>query len=234
MFRKFFPFFMTIALVLTACAPAAAGTGEAAPRTISVNGSGQAVLTPDIAHITLGVRTEAASAADAVADNNAKAQKMIDTLKALGVAETDMHTTNFSIYPSQRYDDNGNPVSTRYIVQNSLYVTIRDLSTIGEVLDAIVQAGANDISGLQFDVADKTAALAAARDAAVAQAREQAEALAKAAGVSVDQVQSIQYYTNTPSPVKADLMMAEAVRSVPIESGEMTLTVNVQMVFTIK
>ncbi len=225
-----------LALLLSACAPAAAADHDAPQRTISVNGNGQAVLTPDIAHITIGVRSEAASAEAAVADNNRKAQAVIDTLKNMGVDEKDIRTTNFSISPNQSYDRDGNPTTLTYVVQNSIYVTIRDLDTIGEVLDQVVKAGANRINGIQFDVADKTEALAAARDAAVAEARAQAEALAKAAGVSIDQVQSIAFYNAVPVTAKSDtrLMMAEAVSAVPIQSGQMTLTVSVQMVFTIK
>jgi uncharacterized protein YggE len=227
---------LIFALVTTACAPATAATDKAQPRTISVNGTGQAVLTPDIAYITIGVQSEAPSAKEAVAKNNAQAQAVINALLGIGVAETDIRTTNFSIYPNQRYDRDGNPLEITYVVNNSVYVTIRELEQIGDILDQVVQAGANQINNIQFDVADKTAALAAARDAAVAQAREQAEALAKAAGVSIDQVQSIAFYNAAPVTAKADtrLMMAEAASAVPIQSGQMTLTVNVQMGFTIK
>ncbi len=237
MMRKYI-FLALLALALTACAPTAATTAnsDAPLRTISVNGSGQAVLTPDIAHVTIGVRTEAASAQEALNKNNVQAQAVIDTLIKMGVEEKDIRTTDFSIYPNQRYDDNGNPLEIRYVVQNSVYVTIRNLDDLGTILDRVVRSGANRINGIQFDVADKTAALAAARDAAVAEARAQAEALAKAAGVSIDQVQTITFYNNVPAPVKADtrLMMAEAASAVPIQAGEMTLTVSVQMVFTIK
>jgi hypothetical protein len=226
-----------LALALAACAPTVVSGSDVPPqRTISVNGTGQAVLTPDIAYITIGVQSEAPSAREAVAQNNTQAQAVIAALLGMGVAEKDIRTTNFSIYPNQRYDRDGNPTEISYVVNNSVYVTIRDLDKIGDILDKVVQAGANQINSIQFDVADKTAALAAARDAAVAQAREQAEALAKAAGVSVDKVQSIQYYANEPAPIakSADMMLMAEARSVPIQSGEMTLTVNVQMVFTIK
>lgn len=236
--RNFVFLFVLIALALNACAPNTVGSNEAsAPlRTISVTGSGQAVLTPDIAHLTIGVRTEAASAQKAVQENNQQAQTVIDTLLALGVAEKDIRTTNFSISPRQQYDREGNPTTRTYVVQNSVYVTVRDLDIIGQLLDEVVQAGANQISNIQFDVADKTEALAAARDAAVAEARAQAEALAQAAGVSLDQVQSIAFYNAVPVTTKADsrLMMAEAASAVPIQAGELTLTVSVQMVFTIK
>lgn len=235
--KRFIFLTMLLAFSLAACAPTVVSGSDVPPqRTISVNGTGQAVLTPDIAYITIGVQSEASSAKEAVAQNNTQAQAVIDALLGIGVAEKDIRTTNFSIYPNQRYDRDGNPTEITYVVKNSVHVTIRDLNKIGEILDKVVLAGANQINNIQFDVADKTAALAAARDAAVAQAREQAEALAKAAGVSVDQVQSIQYYSNEPAPLakSADVMLMAEARSVPIQSGEMTITVNVQMVFTIK
>src|SRR5512135_3235024 len=106
---------LLLAALLSACAP----TNEKNPRTINVTGSGQVNIAPDIAYITLGVHTEGASAADAVTENNAAAQKLIDTLKAAGVAAEDIRTTNFSIYPSQQVDpQTGKPIGTTYMVDN--------------------------------------------------------------------------------------------------------------------
>lgn len=238
---------LVLAALLTGCAgaafaqsetPAAQGDEAKVTRTVTVTGSGKVYLTPDIAYITIGVHTEGENAAEAVASNNAQAQEVIDALLAQGIAERDIQTTNFSIYPQQEYDTEGKPTGKiKYIVDNSVFVTVRDITNVGDVLDAAVQAGANTISGIQFDVEDKTAALSEARKAAVADAGVKAEELASAAGVTLGDVQTISEYTSGgPQPMydmRAAAPMAEAA-SVPIQTGQMLLTVEVNIVYEIR
>ena len=219
-------------------APVAQSEEAKVTRTVTVSGSGKVYLTPDIAYITIGVHTEGENAAEAVAENNAQAQKVIDALKAEGIPEKDIQTTNFSIYPQQEYDTEGKPTGKiKYIVDNSVFVTVRDITQVGDVLDATVKAGANSISGIQFDVADKTAALSEAREAAVADAKVKADELASAAGVTLGEVQTISEYTSGgPQPMydmRAAAPMAEAA-SVPVQAGQMLLTVEVNMVYEIR
>jgi uncharacterized protein len=237
---------LVLAALLTGCAgaafaqsetPTAQGDQAKVTRTVTVTGSGKVYLTPDIAYITIGVHTEGENAAEAVAANNTQSQKVIDALLAQGIAEKDIQTTNFSIYPQQEYDTDGKPTGKiKYIVDNSVFVTVRDIDNVGDVLDAAVKAGANTISGIQFDVADKTAALSEARAAAVNDARVKAEELADAAGVSVGEVQTISEYTSGgPQPMydmRAAAPMAEAA-SVPVQAGQMLLTVEVNIVYEI-
>jgi len=206
-------------------------------RTVTVSGSGKVYLTPDIAYVTIGVHTEGYDATKAVAENNQSAQEVIDTLKAMGIDSKDIQTTNFSIYPQQEYDTDGKPTGEiKYVVDNSVFVTVRDLGQIGEVLDETVKSGANSISGIQFDVADKTAAQAEARKAAVINASTKAQELAEAAGVTLGQVMTISESTSgVPTPmydVRASVAMAES--SVPVEAGQMTLMIEVNIVYQIK
>ena len=114
------------------------------------------------------------------------------------MADKDIQTTNFSIYPQQQYDNNGKMTGIIYVVDNTVYVTVRDLTKLGDLLDASVTAGANNINSISFDVADKTAALSQARLAAVADARKQADELTGATGVTLGTVQTISYYDSTP------------------------------------
>lgn len=208
-------------------------------RTVSVNGTGKVYLTPDTAYITIGVQTVNENASEAVAANNSSSQKVIDALKAVGIAEKDIQTTNFSISPQQEYDPTtGKPTGKiTYTVNNSVFVTVRNIDKVGQVLDAAIQAGANNISGIQFDVWDKNEALSQARKAAVDDARAKAEELASAAGVTLGEVQTINEYTSSgPVPMydmRAAPVMAEA-GSVPVQAGQMTLTVEVSMVYEIK
>ena len=204
-------------------------------RTITVNGSGTAVMTPDIAYINIGVRTENADAAEAVSENNTLSQAVIDALLGIGIAERDIRTTNFSIFPQQNTTPEGQLQELRYVVDNTVYVTVRDLDVIGEALNTAVEAGANSIYGIQFDVADKTAALSAARAEAVNNARTIAEELAQAAGVELGAVQTInQNFSPGPSPVMFERAMADAAASVPISAGDMQLSVEVNVVFAIQ
>jgi hypothetical protein len=223
---------LVVAVVLSACAPA----NEKNPRTINVAGMAQVTMTPDIATINLGVHTEAATATAAVEANNASTAKLMEALKAAGVAEEDIRTTNFSVYPSAKYDpQTGEQTGISYVVDNSVYVTVRNLDSLGDLLDASVKAGSNSINSIQFDVEDKSPYLSQARTSAVQNAQTQAQELAAAAGVELGDVQTISYYDNIPVPMARELAFAASADStVPISPGTMDLTVSVNMVYFIK
>jgi uncharacterized protein len=229
--------------IASARGAAQATTTEPTPtvtRTIAVNGTGKVYLTPDIAYVTIGVHTENKDAAQAVAQNNAQSTKVKEALLAMGVDAKDIQTTNFSIYPQQQYDQNGKPTGDiNYVVDNQIYVTVRDLDKIGNLLDTVVKAGANSIYGIQFDVADRTKAQSEARKLAVADAQAQAKELADAAGVTLGPIQTINAGTSqTPIPVYEKGMGGgggvAAAASVPVSTGQMVLQSDVYMVFAIQ
>jgi uncharacterized protein YggE len=204
--------------------------------TITVSGSGTVSLTPDVASISIGVQTEDKEASKAVAANNTKAQGVLAKLKTFGIPEKDINTTNFAVYPRVQYDDKGQPLETTYVVENTVLVKVKDLTKIGEILDTVVKAGANTISNIQFDVADSSAAYDKAMQAAVADARSKADVAAKAAGVRVGQVHSIQTSTSSPStPFKRGVMAesAAAAPDVPIAPGQLDIVVDVTIVYLI-
>jgi uncharacterized protein YggE len=240
-----------ISALLTGCAGAAfaqsstpnAGNAVCAPcqqppRTINVNGSGKAYLTPDIAYVNIGVHTEGENAAEAVAENSAHSKDVIDALTKLGIEGKNIQTTNFSINPQTQYDTNGKPTGKIiYLVDNTVYVTVRKIDQVGKVLDEAVAAGANSINGIQFDVANKSAALSDARKSAVVDAQSKASELAKAAGVSLGVIQTISEYTSgTPMPMMYDNAMVKTVEavSVPISPGQLIITIEVTIVYEIK
>jgi uncharacterized protein YggE len=193
---------------------------------------------PDIAYIYVGVHTEKSSASEAVGENNSQTQKMIDALKDFGIAAQDIRTTSFSIWPQDKYDPfTGTQTGEKvYVVDNTVYVTVRDLAKLGELLDAVIAAGANTVNSIQFDVADKSEALKLARAEAVKNAAAQAQELADAAGVKLGDVQTIEYYDSVPYPVfdgkggGGGAMEA----AVPIQPGQLTYTVTVTVSYTIK
>ena len=179
-----------VALLVSACSPTTTTIQQETQRTLSVTGTGTANLTPDIAYVYVGVHTEKLTAAEAVAENNAQTEKVIQALTDFGIDPKDIRTINFSIYPMDKYDPaTGQPTGEKtYAVDNTVYVTVRDLDTLGDLLDTVVQAGANTVSSVQFDVADKDKALAPARDAAVKDANAKAQELAASAGVQLGEL----------------------------------------------
>ena len=229
-----------IALLISACGPTTINQeAPAAVRTLNVNGTGQAFLVPDIAYIYLGVHTEKPTAAQAVNENNAQTQTMIKALTDFGIDAKDIRTTNFSIWPQDKYDpQTGLPTGQKtYSVDNTVYVTVRDLAKLGDLLDTVVAAGANTVNSIQFDVADKEEALKQARADAVKDAKIQAEQLAKDAGVTLGDVQSISFYDSQPYPVsegKGGGGVAAAAAPVPIQPGQLTFTVTVSVAYAIK
>jgi uncharacterized protein YggE len=235
---------MALSIMLSGCAsPVMAQTSSdqtpANLRTINVTGNGKIYLSPDIVYISVGVHTENKDAAEAVTANNATSKKVSDVLKSFNIDPKDIRTSNFNIYPQQIYDQSGKVEGVTYIVDNSVYVTVRDLTKISSVLGKVIEAGANSISGVEFDVADKTVALSQAREAAVADARLQAEELSKAAGVTLGDVQSINIYnTTSPSPLYDAKGLGGAAltasSNVPITPGQLTVSVNVNVIFEIK
>ena len=228
---------LILALVsLSACATPV--TTQATPpplRTLNVTGSGKVFIAPDIAYISIGVHTEGESASDAVTKNSEQAQKITGAIKGMGVDPKDIQTTNFNISPQQKYDDKGQLIGIIYVVDNTVYVTIRDLTKIGGLLDEVTKAGANNVYGIQFDLADKTSATSEARKIAVESARTQAQELAQAAGVTLGAVQTINTYNSYPVSVyEGKGGGAMAASDVPISPGQLSLTIEVNIVYEIK
>ena len=232
---------LAFALVLSACGPTT--INQAAPenvRTLNVNGIGMVDLTPDIAYIYIGVHDEAATASEAVNANKEHTNSVIDALKKAGVAEKDIRTSNFSIWPSQQYSPEGQITGTIYMVDNSVYIIVRELDSLGDLFDDAITAGANSVNSITFDVADKTQAVKDARAKAVEDAKLQAQELADAAGISLGSVQNINFYDNSsyPSPVYGGkgggggAMAADV--AVPIQPGQLTISVTVNMTYSIK
>ncbi len=211
------------------------GGGSADQPTISVTGNGRVTLKPDIAMINIGVHTENADVTAALSENNVKAQALRATLEEHGVLPQDIQTTSFTVYQSQVYGPMGDDLGLKYMVDNTVYITLRDLSRMGDILTAVVDSGANNIYGITFDVSDRTAALSQARLEAMADARSQAEELAQAVGSSVGQVVLISVFTYTPtyySPYGyGGGGGAEMAPSVPVSSGQLTVAVDIYITY---
>ncbi|MCK6585460.1 MAG: SIMPL domain-containing protein [Anaerolineales bacterium] len=227
-----------LALVLSACGPTT--INQAAPenlRTLDVSGVGVVYLTPDIVYINIGVNTQRENAAEAVSINKEQTTAVIQAIRDFGVAEKDIRTTNFSIWSNPQYDEFGQVKGSNYSVDNTVYVTVRDIDKLGDLLDAAISAGANSIYSIQFDVEDKAEANEEARSLAVEEAKKQAQDLAEVAGLSLVEVQKISYYESGASPYfyggkGGGGGGAEA--AVPIQPGQLAVTVTVNMTYTVK
>jgi uncharacterized protein YggE len=230
---------MALALIMSACGPTTINQeAQPAARSLNVNGVGQVYLTPDIAYINIGVHNEAPAASDAVSANKVKTNAVIDALKAAKVDDKDIRTTNFSIWPSQQYAPDGKVSGTIYMVDNTVYIVVRNLDGLGNLLDDVISAGANSINSIQFDVADKTQALKDARVKAVDDAKTQASELADAAGIKLGDIQTISFFDNSPGPMfqgkGGGAGGATADASVPIQPGQLSISVSVNIVYAIK
>ncbi|UYN89097.1 MAG: SIMPL domain-containing protein [Anaerolineales bacterium] len=243
MVKKSILFVALAGLLLAACgtaAPAAVAPGASVPVTgITVSGRGEIRLVPNIATVTIGVRTNGANVSEVVAANAETVSSVMQALSNMGIAPADMQTANFNVYANQGYDPaTGLPGDiTTYSVENTVSVTVRDLATLGELLDRAVGAGANSIWGVSFDVDDKSEAQAQARDAAVQDAMEEARALAAAAGVTLGDIISISYvptgfYYGPMYGMGGGGGAAEA--STSIVPGQITVGADVSITFALK
>ena len=215
-------------------------TAYAPVRTLSVNGIGKIVLVPDMAYINIGVRNEDIDVTSALAINNDMASRIAEALKAKGVDEKDVQTTNFNVYPTQKYDNMGNITSTAFVVENTINIKVNKLADLGALLDEAIHAGANNIYGIQFDIKDRQIVLDQARDLAIADAKARAQAVASVAGVELVQIQSIN--VSTPSYVQpygaygmgGGGYAKEMDSSVPVSAGQLEVTFEASLVYEIK
>lgn len=227
---------MRIARILAAAslllAAGAAQAQEGPPATISVQGSGTVSAAPDLAEIQIGVVSTAETAGAAMRANSALVAKVIEDMKARGIADKDMQTVEVSInpqYPDRRTNEGSHEI-VGYTVQNRLAVTVRELERLGAVLDGLVAAGANTVSGIRFDVSERRKLADEALATAVKDARARAEMIAGAAGVTLGPVREIsQGGGGSPQPFFA----RAAAESVPIAPGSLTISADVNAVFAI-
>lgn len=221
-------------LMLLLSAPAAAQQDETNP-TLTASGEGTAVAPPDIATINIGVTTRADKPAEALAANSTDMQAVIDAVTAAGVEDSDITTSGFSISPvygSQEFEAAvaETPIVVGYEVTNQLMVRIRNIDSSGALLDAVVEAGANQINGISFEIDNPQALQDEAMQAAIADARRRGELMAEAAGVTLVRLVSVSSLaTGSPQFDQAVSFRAE----VPIIGGEQTVTAQATLVWEI-
>jgi uncharacterized protein YggE len=232
------PLALSALAVLTVLAQSAAAQ-EAPPRRIVVTGTGEAMARPDIAVISAGVVVQSETASAALADNSRAMEAVLQQLRTSGLADADVQTSQFSVTPlyerqPPEREITAPPRIVGYQVSNRVTARVRDIDRLGAVLDALVSAGATNIDGPWFDIADPAQVLGEARDAAVADALARARRYAAAAGVELGQIISIEE-AGSFAPPPRPMMRAEAIAAdVPIAPGQTELSASVTVTFAIE
>lgn len=235
------PFLVILMLIAMALLVTGVHAAENSDRVIITSGSSEVKVTPDRAQVTVSVQTENADVKIAQSENADRMDAVIKAIKAVGIADADIRTSGYSIYPV--YDDTsslfGRKVKT-YRVTNSVQVTIRDVTKTGEVIDAAVAAGANQVDSIMFMVSEELeqSLRNEVLGKAVRKARADADIVAAAAGVTITGVKEINvgsyyppvYYENARS-AGMDAKVASA--PTPVEPGQVTISAQISATYLI-
>jgi uncharacterized protein YggE len=227
---------LVLQLLVVLPGPAATGTlGE--PQGITVMTQGKASAEPDLAKITIGVQTRDSEAEAAARQNSDRMAGVMGALQDIGVAEEDIQTVDYSIRAEIDWDDDEQRV-IGYVVNNSVLIKIREVDKVGDVLDAVTEAGANNIFGIQFTFDDPSALREQARAEAMTEARDKAEALAQLAGVGLGKPRHISESFMESPPFYLEPVYAVAERGMgggaPVMPGQLEVTVQVQVTYDIR
>jgi len=205
---------------------------------LDVTATGEVSRVPDVAIISAGVVSRSATASAALQDSAERMQRVLSALKRAGVADRDVQTSNVSLNPEYRYQDNQSPQLVGYTASNSVSIRFRDIRNSGKILDALVAQGANQINGPSLIVDKPEAALDEARTKAVAIGRARADLYARSLGMRIVRVVAVNessgYYA-PPPPAPPVAMMARGERdSSPVQPGEQKIQVNLAMTFELQ
>ncbi|MCV9937849.1 SIMPL domain-containing protein [Boseaceae bacterium BT-24-1] len=237
---------LIIAALAALSAPVQAQTaGPLAPAEgIVIQTTGEVRVKPDLATVQAGVVSEGKTAAEALSKNTPALAKLIEAVKAAGVAQGDLSTSQIALTPRMTQPSASSSPQARapkidgYEARTGITVIVRDLAKAGPLIDALVAAGANDMSGISFGLADEDKAKDQARDKAAEAARARAEIYAKRLGVKVGELASIVEAEAEP-PVRpmADTRayrMAAGAAPIQVEPGEVTVSAALRTVWRIE
>ncbi|HZT46244.1 MAG TPA: SIMPL domain-containing protein [Gaiellaceae bacterium] len=218
-----------VVVALVAGAGGAVGASGVQGHSIVVTGLGSVRTVPDRAQLSLGVSTDAKTAAGALRANGVEVAKVIAAIKGQGVAAADIRTEQVSL--SVRYGDNGDAV-VGYTATNSVSVVVRTLAKVGGVIDAAVEAGANQVSGPSLVRSDQSALYRQALRAAIGNARAKAQAIAKATGLTLRRITDVSE-SGGPAPLPVDAKTAAPSVGTPIEPGTQLVQATLTVTFAV-
>lgn len=236
-----FNFFAILLLLAIAISPVLAQNDTAKDRVITTSATGEVLVAPDMAQISVGVQTQSPDVRVAQAENAVIMDNLVNALLGVGIAKDDIQTSGYSIYPV--YEDNPmglTPKIMYYQVTNTVQITVRDVSRVGEIIDIAVSNGANQANGISFTLSDEKARAVrnAALQEAVVQARADADTVAAATGVQILGVRDISVGASYP-PIRYDSYSAAAPGisqkvPTPIEPGQITESAQVTITYLIQ
>lgn len=208
---------------------------KAPERSVSVTGNGTAKARPDTAHITTGVVSDGDTARAALDVNSKAMTTMIAAVKDLGIGAKDIQTVNFAVHPRYTRAKEGEAQKiSGYRVVNTLRINVSDIDKLGQILDAVVAQGSNEIGGVAFSIAEADSLTDEARREAMDDAKRKASLLAKSAGAKLGKVMTISEDMPHPLPRQAFTRGAVAAESAPpIEAGEQSLSVRVNVTWAL-
>ena len=206
-------------------------------RTVTVSGHGQVSITPDTGIVTLGVEINNAELEAAQTEAAQRMEAVIAAMKAAGIAEADITTSNYNVWVNSDYEKPDQPI-LGYHVSHTVTVKVRNIDQVGAIIETGIEAGANTVQGVYFTVEDPGAAVSEARELAIADARAKAEDLARITGVTLAEVVTIDEYSYSPYPVsraegESYAGDAGAAMAPPINPGSSQISVQVQVSWTI-
>lgn len=233
---RIYPILLASAGLMAAPVAAAEITVQATGPVIELVVNEQVEVEPDQVTISAGVTNRAMTAQEALSQNSAQMQRVIDRLRSLGIPERDIQTTRINLGARFEYDQpSQRQVFRGYEASNQVRVLLRDTENVGRVLDALVQAGANDINGPRFSVSDDTGPKAEARRRALERARGMAMDYARVAGYSNVRVLKIaESVSGSAREYSADAIMVTAQRAgaaPPVQPGMVETGVTVSVTY---
>jgi uncharacterized protein YggE len=235
--QRFRPAVLLIAPLLLAVAGAACAQATASDGTLlSVSAQAEATRVPDIATVSAGVGTQATDANAAMQANAKQMDGVMRAIREAGIAERDIQTSGINLNPQYRYAENQPPVITGYQASNTVRIKVRDVGKLGEVLDALVASGANQVNGPSFEIDKPEEAYDEARRGALAKAQARAKMYADALGLRVRRIVSIDEGGGFQPPMPVPMMaMARAEKGAAYDTavspGATTLGASLNVVF---
>lgn len=224
-------------------------SGVPATDTITVNGDGQATLPPDVAKISFTVQNTAKTVSDAQSATTKQANVVIEHVKGQGVEEKDIKTLAYNISPQYAYPNpcygsscpaygDNNPKITGYQVSETVQVTMRDLTKVGELLGGLGKLEVQNVNGPAFALDDSTAGYSAARADAIDKAKTEAARLSKQLGVRLGKIVNFSESSgNVAYPMYGGAMMLDAVKASPtptVPVGENIYNASVSITYEIR
>lgn len=234
-----------ILALATAAVPAAAAAQVTIPAfaqpvtgtRLDVSATGEVSRVPDVAIITAGVVTRSHTASGALQENARRMERVRAALQRAGIAARDIQTSNINLNPEYRYGENQPPQLVGYTASNNVNVRFRNIAATGQILDALVAEGANQINGPNLTIDKPEQALDEARTKAIAAGRARAELYARSLGMRVVRLLSVSEPTGFRGGdivVTGARMGMAADAASKIDPGEQQLQVTLSMAFELQ